>query len=64
MQFIISLTRTDQGRRGIKDTAKRVQASRELAKKMGVEIRGVLVLSPSDAPALPPNSLRSLDVPL
>jgi hypothetical protein len=38
MQFIISLTRTDQGRRAIKDTAKRVQGARDLAKKMGVEI--------------------------
>ena len=45
MQFIISLTRTDQGRRGIKDTAKRVQASRELSKKMGVEIEHVFFTS-------------------
>lgn len=41
MQFIISLTRTDQGRRGIKDTPKRVQAARDLAKQMGAEIKHV-----------------------
>ena len=45
MQFIVSLTRTDQGRRGIKDTAKRVQGARELAKKMGVEIEHVFFTS-------------------
>jgi uncharacterized protein with GYD domain len=45
MQFIVSLTRTDQGRRSIKDTAKRVQGARELAKKMGVEIEQVFFTS-------------------
>jgi uncharacterized protein with GYD domain len=45
MQFIISLTRTDQGRRSIKDTAKRVQGARELGKKMGVEIEHVFFTS-------------------
>jgi uncharacterized protein with GYD domain len=41
MQFIVSLTRTDQGRRGIKDTSKRAQAARDLAKKVGVEMEHV-----------------------
>jgi len=45
MQFIVSLTRTDQGRRGIKDSAKRVQAARDLAKKMGVEIQHIFFTS-------------------
>jgi uncharacterized protein with GYD domain len=45
MHFIVSLTRTDQGRRSIKDTAKRVQGARELAKKMGVEIEQVFFTS-------------------
>jgi len=41
MQFIISLTRTDQGRRGIKDTQKRATSARDVAKKMGVEMEHV-----------------------
>ena len=45
MQFIMSLTRTDQGRRNIKDTAKRVQGARELGKKMGVELEHVFFTS-------------------
>jgi uncharacterized protein with GYD domain len=45
MQFIISLTRTDQGRRAIKDTAKRVQGARDLAKKMGVDIEHIYFTS-------------------
>jgi uncharacterized protein with GYD domain len=45
MQFIISLARTDTGRRAIKDTAKRVQGARDLAKKMGVEIEHIYFTS-------------------
>ena len=41
MQFIISLTRTDQGRRAIKDTSKRAQSARELSKKVGVEMEHI-----------------------
>ena len=39
MQFIISMSFTDQGIRTIKDAPKRTQAARELAKKLGVEIK-------------------------
>ena len=37
--FILSMNWTDQGIRSIKDAPKRVQAARDLAKKVGVEIR-------------------------
>jgi uncharacterized protein with GYD domain len=37
--FMLSLKWTDQGIRGIKDAPKRVQAGRDLAKKVGVEIK-------------------------
>jgi uncharacterized protein with GYD domain len=37
--FMLSLNFTDQGIRTIKDVPKRVQAARELAKKLGVEIK-------------------------
>src|SRR2546421_11928284 len=39
MQFMISMKFTDQGIRTIKDAPKRTQAARELAKKLGVEIK-------------------------
>jgi uncharacterized protein with GYD domain len=39
--FICSLSWTDQGVRTIKDAPKRAQAGRELAKKMGVEIKQI-----------------------
>jgi uncharacterized protein with GYD domain len=39
--FMLSLNFTDQGIRGIKEAPKRVQAARELAKKLGVEIKQV-----------------------
>lgn len=39
--FMLSLNFTDQGIRGIKEAPKRVQAARDLAKKMGVEIKQV-----------------------
>lgn len=41
MIFILSLTFTDQGIRGIKDAPKRAQKAGELAKKIGVEIKQV-----------------------
>ena len=37
--FMLSLNWTDQGIKGIKDAPKRVQAGRDLAKKVGVEIK-------------------------
>jgi uncharacterized protein with GYD domain len=37
--FMLSLNFTDQGIRTIKDTPKRVQGARDLAKKLGVEIK-------------------------
>jgi uncharacterized protein with GYD domain len=37
--FMLSLNFTDQGIRTIKDVPKRVQAARDLAKKLGVEIK-------------------------
>lgn len=43
--FIVSLSWTDQGIRAIKDWPKRGKASRELAKKVGVEIKQVYVTS-------------------
>lgn len=53
MQFILSLTFTDQGSRGIKDAAKRGQAARELAQKVGAEIKQVyLTTGDSDLVAI------------
>jgi uncharacterized protein with GYD domain len=43
MMFILSANFTDQGVRGIKDAPKRAQAARELAKKVGVEIKQVFM---------------------
>ena len=43
--FMLSLNWTDQGVRTVKDAPKRVQASRELAKKVGVEIKQVYLTS-------------------
>lgn len=45
MMFILSLNFTDQGIRGIKDAPKRAQAARDLAKKIGVEIKQVYLTS-------------------
>ena len=45
MLFIVSLNFTDQGIRNIKDSPKRAQAARELAKKLGVEIKQVYLTS-------------------
>jgi uncharacterized protein with GYD domain len=39
--FILSLNWTDQGIRNVKDAPKRAQAARDLAKKVGVEIKEV-----------------------
>ena len=43
--FILSLNWTDQGIRSVKDAPKRAQAARELAKKVGVEIKEVYLTS-------------------
>ena len=43
--FILSLSFTDQGIRTIKDAPKRVKAAKELAKKLGVEIKQVYLTS-------------------
>ena len=39
--FIVSLNWTDQGIRAIKDGAKRAKAAREMAKRLGVEIKEI-----------------------
>ena len=41
MMFILSLNFTDQGIRGIKDAPKRAQTARDLAKKVGVELKQI-----------------------
>lgn len=41
MLFVMSLNFTDQGVRNIKDSPKRAQAARELAKKCGADIKSV-----------------------
>jgi uncharacterized protein with GYD domain len=43
MLFILSASFTDQGIRGIKDAPKRAQATRELAKKVGVDIKQIFL---------------------
>ena len=43
--FILSLNWTDQGIRSVKDAPKRAKDSRELAKKVGVEIKQVFLTS-------------------
>jgi uncharacterized protein with GYD domain len=45
LTFMLSLNWTDQGVRGVKDAPKRVQTSRELAKKVGVEIKQLYLTS-------------------
>lgn len=47
-RFILSLNWTDQGIRSVKDAPKRAQAARELAKKVGVEIKEVYLTSGAD----------------
>lgn len=46
--FMVSLNWTDQGVRTVKDAPKRAQASRELATKVGVEIKQVYLTSGED----------------
>ena len=46
--FICSLSWTDQGIRSIKDSPKRAEAARDLAKKVGVEIKEVYLTSGDD----------------
>ena len=46
--FICSLSWTEQGIRAIKDAPKRAQAARDLAKKVGVEIKEVYLTSGND----------------
>jgi len=43
--FMLSLNWTHQGISGIKDAPKRAQASRDLAKKVGVEIKQIYLTS-------------------
>jgi uncharacterized protein with GYD domain len=43
--FILSLDFTDQGIRGVKDAPKRSKAAKELAKKLGVDIKHVYLTS-------------------
>jgi uncharacterized protein with GYD domain len=45
MLFICTLNWTDQGIRGVKESPKRAQAARELAKKLGVDIKEVYLTS-------------------
>jgi uncharacterized protein with GYD domain len=46
--FILSLNWTDQGIRSVKDAPKRAQAARELAQKVGVEIKDIYLTSGDD----------------
>lgn len=45
MTFMLSLNWTDQGIRAVKETPKRAQAGRELANKVGVEIKQLFLTS-------------------
>ena len=45
MMFILSMNFTEQGIRTIKDAPKRAQMAREIAKKVGVEIKQVYLTS-------------------
>src|SRR5580704_14217549 len=45
MLFICTLNWTDQGIRGVKESPKRAQAARDLAKKLGVDIKEVYLTS-------------------
>ncbi|MGO8866124.1 MAG: GYD domain-containing protein [Alphaproteobacteria bacterium] len=45
LTFILSLSFTNQGIRTIKDAAKRVKGARDLAKKLGVEVKQVYLTS-------------------
>ena len=43
--FILSINWTDQGIRNVKDAPKRAQAARDLAKKVGVDIKQIYLTS-------------------
>jgi len=43
--FILTLNWTDQGIRAVKDAPKRSEAAKELAKKLGVEVKQVFLTS-------------------
>ena len=43
--FILTLNWTEQGMRAVKDAPKRSQAAKELAKKLGVEVKQVYLTS-------------------
>ncbi len=45
MTFILSINWTDQGIRTVKDAPKRSQAARDLAKKVGVELKQLYLTS-------------------
>ena len=45
MLFICSINWTDQGIRNVKDGPKRTQAARDMAKKLGVEIKELYLTS-------------------
>lgn len=45
MMFILSLNWTEQGIKSVKDSPKRAQAARDIAKKLGVEIKQVFLTS-------------------
>jgi uncharacterized protein with GYD domain len=45
MLFICSINWTDQGIRTVKDAAKRTKAARDIAKKMGVNLKEVYLTS-------------------
>jgi uncharacterized protein with GYD domain len=53
MMFILSMNYTEQGVRNLKDSPKRAEAARDMAKKMGVEIKDLyLTTGESDIVAL------------
>jgi uncharacterized protein with GYD domain len=43
--FIVTINWTEQGIRSVKDAPKRSQAAKELAKKLGVEIKQIFLTS-------------------
>ncbi len=45
MIFIVTASWTDQGIRSVKEVPKRIQAAREAAKKMGIEVKHIFLTS-------------------
>ena len=45
MIFIVTASWTDQGIRSVKEAPKRIQAAREAAKKLGIELKHVFLTS-------------------